>query len=323
MATLTGTRIAGAAALFLAAWGRGAGFMPAPTRIAGAAALFLASLLAYFPALQGDPLWDDDRHLTPPELRSLAALVRIWTDLGATQQFYPLLHSAFWLEHRLWSDAMTGYHLATVGQHALAALLLALVLRRLAVPGAWLAAWLFALHPIHVESVASISEQKNTLSAVVYLGAALAYLQFDTDRRPARYRLALLLYGLGLTTKTVVAVLPTALLFVFWWQRGWLRWRADGSSQRGQIERTESALGFGVTAVESIQTFFAAIHSVVRQWQRKHSMKNQFQCAPAMDSDPDRPRRRRLRSGRLVVGHGSGTPRRSRPGQVRGRVRVS
>lgn len=191
------------------------------------AALFAVLLVVYFPSLRGGFVWDDERHVTEPALRSLSGLARIWFEPGATQQYYPILHSAFWLEHRLWGDATFGYHLASLMQHALAATLFALVLRRLAVPGATLAAWLFALHPIHVESVAWISEQKNTLSAVFYLSAALAYLHFDASRRAATYRAALAFFLLALLTKTVTATLPAALLVVLWWRRGRLDWRRD------------------------------------------------------------------------------------------------
>jgi tetratricopeptide (TPR) repeat protein len=189
--------------------------------------LFLAALVAYFPALTGDFLWDDAGHVTHPALQSWSGLFRIWFEPGTTQQYYPLLHSAFWLEHKLWGDAVLGYHLANVLQHAFAATLFVLLLRRLAVPGAWCAGLLFLLHPVCVESVAWISEQKNTLSLLLYLGAALAYLRFDQERSPRRYALATLLFVGALLTKTVTASLPAALLVVFWWQRGRLDWRRD------------------------------------------------------------------------------------------------
>ena len=79
-----------------------------------AAALVVAVFLVYQPAWQGGFIWDDDCHVTSPELRSLAGLYRIWFDLGATQQYYPLMHSAFWIEHKLWGDATLGYHLVNI-----------------------------------------------------------------------------------------------------------------------------------------------------------------------------------------------------------------
>jgi Flp pilus assembly protein TadD len=109
----------------------------------------------------------------------------------------------------------------------------------------WFAAILFAIHPVCVESVAWISEQKNTLSTVLYLAAALAYLRFDAFRergsvgacgartpseggcRLRAYSLATLLFVLALLTKTVTATLPASLLVIFWWQRRRLSWRRD------------------------------------------------------------------------------------------------
>ena len=185
------------------------------------------TFLAYLPALDGGLLWDDAAHVTRPELRSLHGLWRIWSDVGATQQYYPLLHSAFWMEHKLWGDATLGYHLANLLLHAAAAILVMLIMRRLGLPGGWLAALIFALHPVCVESVAWIAEQKNTLSTVFYLSAALLYLQFDQTRRLSRYFLALALFVLALLSKTVTDTLPAALLVVFWWRRGRIGWKRD------------------------------------------------------------------------------------------------
>ncbi len=192
-----------------------------------AAALVAVVFLVYQPVWRGGFLWDDDAHVTRLELRSWQGLYRIWFDAGATQQYYPLLHSAFWIEHKLWGDTTLGYHLVNIAMHALAAVLVALILRRLAVPGAYLAAAIFALHPVQVESVAWITELKNTLSAAFYLGAALVYLRFDKTRNRPLYVAALALFVLGLLSKTVTATLPAALLVVFWWQRGRLSWRRD------------------------------------------------------------------------------------------------
>ena len=203
-------------------------FRSANLRNLGAGALIgYLTVVAYLPVLYGGFLWDDDFHVTQPDLQSFEGLKRIWCELGATQQYYPLLHTAFWVEHRLWGDATVGYHLTNIVLHAVAACLVVAVVRRLAVPGAFLAGLIFALHPVSVESVAWISEQKNTLSTVFYLSSALVYLRFDQDRRKSRYFLALGLFVLALLTKTVTAPLPAALLVVFWWQRGRLQWTRD------------------------------------------------------------------------------------------------
>jgi tetratricopeptide (TPR) repeat protein len=190
-------------------------------------AIFAAVLAAYWPALRGGFLWDDDAHVSAAAMRSLHGLWRIWFDLGATQQHYPLLHSAFWMEHRLWGDAVLGYHLVNLSLHAAAACLVVLIVRRLALPGAWLAGLIFALHPVCVEAVAWISEQKSTLSGVFYLAAALVYLRFDQSRRRSHYLFAIALFICALLSKTVTATLPVALLVIFWWKRGRLDLRRD------------------------------------------------------------------------------------------------
>src|SRR5882724_8340241 len=191
------------------------------------ALVLLVTLIAYLPALTGEFLWDDMGHVTRPDLQSWYGLWRIWFEVGATQQYYPLLHSACWIEHGIWGDATIGYHLINVLWHATSACLLAAFLRRLAIPGAVLAALVFSLHPVCVESVAWISEQKNTLSTVFCLAAALAWLRFEDERRPARYAIAILFFLAALLTKTVTATLPAALLVVAWWRRGRLSWRDD------------------------------------------------------------------------------------------------
>ncbi len=193
----------------------------------GVAGIFVATLLTYLPAVRSGFIWNDSDYVTAPELRAVDGLGRIWFELGATEQYYPVLHSAFWVQHRLWGDHPAGYHLANILLHAAAASLLLLALRRLAIPGAMLAAFVFALHPVYVESVAWISEQKNTLSLCFYLIAALAYLRFDTTRRPWAYGLATAAFVLALLSKSVTATLPPALLVVFWWQRGRLEAKRD------------------------------------------------------------------------------------------------
>ncbi len=220
--------------------------LPRPLRAWGMAVLVVGLVVAcYLPALPGGMLWDDPAHVPRPELRSWHGLVRIWTDLRATQQYYPVLFSAFWVEHRLWGDSTIGYHVVNVLLHATSCCLLALLLQRLwslpdadaagppaagrAVPAgaAWFAAILFAVHPVCVESVAWMTEQKNTLALVFYLLAGLAYLRFLARRTAGAYLFASALFLLALGSKTATVVLPPALAIVIWWKRGRQTWRGD------------------------------------------------------------------------------------------------
>lgn len=212
----------------------------------GTGAVVLLCLICYWPALTGELLWDDPAHVTRPELRSVEGLGLIWTDVRATQQYYPVLHSVFWFESQLWGDAVVGYHLINVAWHATACCLFAVLLTRLWRPLAsksggdetgrseilpewapWVAAVVAAVHPVCVESVAWISEQKNTLSLVFYFLATLAFLNFQKRRRKRDYAWATGWFVLALGAKTVTATLPAALLVIQWWRHGRIDWRRD------------------------------------------------------------------------------------------------
>jgi len=189
--------------------------------------LVLGILVTYQPVWYAGFIWDDDAHVTPPGLRSWEGLGRIWFDLDATQQYYPLVHSFFWAEYSLWGDEPLGYHLVNVLLFVLSALLLLKILQQLKVPGAYLATGIFALHPVQVESVAWVSELKNMFSGVFYLGSVLVYLSFDRTRKRPAYVASLILFVLGLLSKSVIATLPAALLLILWWKRGKLSWKQD------------------------------------------------------------------------------------------------
>ncbi len=194
-----------------------------------AAAIILAVIVAYLPALEAGYIWDDPRYVTEnPCLLDTEGLKNIWTDLGSTVQYYPLVFTTFWIEYHIWQLDPTGYHLVNILLHAIAAGLLFLVLRRISLPGAWLAAAIFALHPIEVESVAWITERKNVLAGFFYLAALLSYLHFAPLSDPAGqprqrrkyYVAALVLFLCALFSKTVTCSLPAAILLLIWWKRG-------------------------------------------------------------------------------------------------------
>jgi protein O-mannosyl-transferase len=189
--------------------------------------LAAATFLVYQPAWNGKPVWDDDVHMTSQELRSLDGLAHLWTQPSKKVQYFPLVHTVFWVESRLWGDVPLGYHLLNILLHVFSALLLVRILRKLGIRGAWLAAGIFALHPVMVESVAWITELKNTLSGVLFLSAALAYLTCIESGKKRSYILALGLFILGLLSKTAIASFPLAMLAVVWWKRGKVSWRRD------------------------------------------------------------------------------------------------
>jgi Tfp pilus assembly protein PilF len=197
--------------------------------LAVAAILLAATFVAYLPALSAGFIWDDDDYVTNNlAIQSPTGLGPIWTKPGTTVQYYPMVFTTFWLEHRMWKLDPAGYHATNVLLHALCAFLFYLLLDQLKVPGAVLAAFAFALHPVCVESVAWITERKNVLSTLFYLSSALLFLRtYDIEtgglrlsRRWGRYVASLALFALALFSKTVASTLPVALLIVIWWRRG-------------------------------------------------------------------------------------------------------
>jgi len=206
--------------------------MSRKTAVAGTLVLLAATVIAYVPAFRAGFIWDDDAYVTENStLRTADGLRRIWTEPGAVPQYYPLVHTTFWLEYHAWGLNPVGYHAVNVLLHAINALLVWRVLRRLELRGAWLVAAVFALHPSEVESVVWITERKNALSGLFYLLALLAYLRFAPlvgdarNRRRTFYALALLAFAAALLSKTVACSLPAALLLLTWWKRGRLAWR--------------------------------------------------------------------------------------------------
>ncbi len=240
---------------------------------------FFAAVLVYLPSLRGEFIWNDPDYVTQPALASLGGLWRIWTELGATEQYYPLLHTFFWVQQRVFHYDPMGYHAVNVLLHAACAALLVLVVRRLfsEVPGRagtslpagsndsrggegtrrptedaipLLAGLIFAVHPVYVESVAWISEQKNTFSLLWYLLAGFAYLRWQDARgraeavpqpgsksdrkiiaaeappqpdlwwRQPGYWLATFFFLLAILSKSVTATLPGVLMVLAWWRTG-------------------------------------------------------------------------------------------------------
>ena len=202
-----------------------AGPLIAPSRADTLAAVGLALLVAviYVPALSGGFVWDDVIFAEEPVIHRWSGLWNIWfspADIRNEGHYWPVVYTTFWLEHKLWGLAPLGYHVVNVLLHVANVLLLWRLLARLAVPGALAVAAVFALHPLHVESVAWIIERKDLLSALFYLSAVLVWIRYTEAPRPARYCLALGLFTLGLLSKSIAVTLPAALLLWHWWKKG-------------------------------------------------------------------------------------------------------
>jgi tetratricopeptide (TPR) repeat protein len=179
-----------------------------------------ATAAAYAPALRAGYVWDDDYYVTEnPLLPAPDGLRRIWLSADAPSQYFPLVYTSFRIEYALWGLDPYGYHLVNVLLHAANALLVWWALRRLGAPGAWFAAAIFALHPVHVESVAWITERKNLLSLFFFLASLLAWMRFTELGAGAKrryYATSLACYALALFSKTTACTLPAAQLLVPW-----------------------------------------------------------------------------------------------------------
>ncbi|HUJ73190.1 MAG TPA: tetratricopeptide repeat protein [Verrucomicrobiae bacterium] len=186
--------------------------------------IVLITLLAYMPVWHGKFIWDDSLIVKNRLVKASDGLHRFWFTTQAPD-YYPLTWSLWWAEWRWWGDSATGYHVLNVVMHAACAVLIWTILRRLKIPGAWLAGLVFAVHPVNVATVAWVSEQKNTLSMLFYLTAILLYLRFDEGGRWRWYELSWLAFLLALLSKTAVVMLPVVLLGCMWWQHGVIRWK--------------------------------------------------------------------------------------------------
>ena len=236
-------------------------------RLVGSFVLVTCVIAAFWPMVHAGFIWDDDQYVTNNvTLRSLDGLRRIWLERGAVPQYYPLVHSLFWLEYQVWGLDPLGYHLVNVLLHSANALLVWRLLDQLGVPGAYLAGLIFAVHPMQVESVAWITERKNVLSGFFYLLALGAYLRvMRLDGTGASHRLgrleivALILFACALLAKTVTMTLPGVIALLIVWKRGRI--------ERHELVGLGGPLAFGL--ILSLNTVFmekSYVGAVGKEW---------------------------------------------------------
>lgn len=237
------------------------------------ALLAVIAAVVFIPAFSAGFVWDDSIIVDLPE--SVNGFGDIWFNPSLLQgegHYWPVVYTTFWIEYQLWGLDPMGYHIVNVALHALNTMLVYALLRRLKVPGAWFAAAVFAVHPVHVDSVAWTIERKDVLSALFYLAAALLYFSWDHRRNPENahdstgrgqrrgrgsrapgsqsvtgrelllYTGSVIAFTLSMLSKSIGVTLPVMLLVYHWWRNG-------------RISRREAAQTlpfFGVSAAITI-----------------------------------------------------------------------
>ncbi len=182
-------------------------------------AIVLLTLAVYIPAIRGGFVWDDDLHLVTNVVFEENGLYRAWFTADPFV-YYPMVWTSYWIEHQFWGTDPAGYHVVNVLLHAVSSLLIWRILLRLGIPAPWLVALIFALHPVNVESVAWITQRKNTLCMLFYLGALCCYLRHEDEGRWGPYVFAVFFFLLSMLSKGASVALPAVLLLLAWWRRG-------------------------------------------------------------------------------------------------------
>jgi tetratricopeptide (TPR) repeat protein len=188
--------------------------------LALALALVAATFAAHLPAIFAGYIWDDDACLHKnPLIAAPDGLYKFWFTTQALD-YWPLTSTMLWIEWRIWGDSPSPYHTANIVLHALSAVVLWRILKRIGINnlGAFLGGLLFAIHPVTVASTAWIAERKNVLSMALYLFSILAFLRFEDQGERKWYLLALLAAAAALLAKTSVVALPIVLLLLIWWR---------------------------------------------------------------------------------------------------------
>jgi protein O-mannosyl-transferase len=180
----------------------------------------------YYPSLHNDYIWDDDEYVyNNLTVQSPEGLKEIWLSYEMPQ-YYPMVFTTFWVEHKLWGLNPYGYHAVNLAIHIGNAILIYMILLNLYPALALAAGLLFALHPVQVETVAWITERKNLLGGLFYLLAIFSYVKFFETGRHKYYISSFFAFVLALLSKSITVSFVAVPLFIKWW-RGEKIARAD------------------------------------------------------------------------------------------------
>ncbi len=191
-----------------------------------ALALIAATAIVFAPvARHGFVNFDDPQYITENPFVTGGVTVQgiRWAfTSGYAGNWHPLTWISHMLDVQVFGLDAGAHHVTNVVLHAASALLLFVLLHRMTdAPGrSWFVAALFAVHPLHVESVAWIAERKDVLSTLFWMLTIWAYLRYVSQPRAGRYLTVVLLFALGLMAKPMLVTLPFTLLLLDVWPLG-------------------------------------------------------------------------------------------------------
>jgi tetratricopeptide (TPR) repeat protein len=209
------------------------------------AGLVLATIVAYEQVRHGDFVdYDDDMYVTEnPHVKNGITVESIsWAfTTRHAYNWHPLTWLIHMLDCQLFGTKPGWHHLTNLLLHTINTLLLFGVLKRMtgALWASGFVAAAFALHPLHVESVAWISERKDVLSTLFWLLTMAAYLWYVRRPSLSRYLLTLLCFALGLMAKPMLVTLPFVMLLLDYWPLG--RFQLEQMTKKAEPQDRKSA----------------------------------------------------------------------------------
>jgi tetratricopeptide (TPR) repeat protein len=243
--------------------------------------LVAATLLTYWPSLENGFVFDDVDYVTNnPQVQAGLTGPSIWWAFttGHASNWHPLTWLSLELDHDLFGLRPWGYHLINLVLHVANTLLLFLVFWRMT-SALWrsaLVAALFALHPLHVESVAWVSQRKDVLSTLFGLLALLAYAGYVNRPGVTRYLLVVLALVLSLLAKPMLVTLPLLLLLLDYWPLGRLRLSGGPAAETKFPAGASRPIPFARLALEKMPLLALAAASCAATWlaqQQGHSVQ--------------------------------------------------